>query len=822
MKKIVLLLVGLFLEVSAQPVLETVKKLQEEKNYARAIEILRNYIDKKRTEKYDLQKTLCEIYVQLGDYALALEELQKANDVYMNDPNLLYMLGHVSLAMQRYEDAKNYVSKLLKDTIYGTTSKELIKDAKKLFQIILCIEQSNKQNKDVIIENLVDYNSEFSDYGIAIAGNRLYFSSLRRSPAEPRDPRTLQGYSKIYRAPLYVEDFEKLEGVRLPKISKVRQNEGCPSITRDRKTMYFTKTKPRGDFRIVRVDFKGDKITSREEITIPGIKTAGHPAIHPSGNMMIFVTEKKGNKTGKDLYLSFFDSQSGKWGKPERLPDGVNSKADELFPVWLNDSVLSFSSNRDDSYGGLDIYVTKFASGTWHPAVHLLSPINSAADDFNLIALHEMKGMFVSNRYGGKGSDDIYSYQGFPFKSYVKIGVFDSVTRKPIANAYILTQNTTLQTDSNGCAIVFPNYLDKLKLKIAAKGYHQKEDECIIQNENEKSFYPSQLEKKYYLRPNAEGNVLEGQVKDGKTQKPIRDQDVLLVNQQGYYDKTKTNSEGMFRFMNVKGGENYTLLLARKGYWTQAKQFSLPNLPYDTKFNEKSGFDFNFNLQPIETDEEYVIENIYYDFDKATLRPESKIELDKLVKLLKENPNLLVEINSHTDERGSHEYNIKLSQARAESVVNYLIEHGISSDRLIAKGYGKTRPVIPHARTEEEHQVNRRTSFRILNVQDITPEELLYLYTGGVNPRTQQKNLIYKVQLAVTPRPIENENYFSALKRKLPDLIIIEERHPDGFYHYIAGTFTSIEEAQKLRAQILKAGFTDCYILVFDGNQKLK
>lgn len=822
MRKLTLVFIWVFLQISAQPVLETVKKLQEEKNYAKAIEILKNYIDKKRTEKYDLQKALCEIYVELGDYATALEELQKANDNYLNDPYFLYMLGHVSLAMQRYEDARNYVSELLKDTIYGTTSRDLIKDAKRLYQVVTCIEQSSKQNKDVQIDNLVDYNSEFSEYGIARAGDRLYFSSLRKDAAEPRDPRTLQGYSKIYKAPLYAGDFEKAEGVRMPKISKTRQNEGCPSLTPDGKTMYFTKTRPRGDFKIVRVELDGDKIVSKKEIIIPGVKSAGHPAIHPSGRMMVFVSADNESKTGKDLFITCQNEGTQKWSKPERLSDLVNSEADELFPVWLNDSVLSFSSNRKDGYGGLDIYVTKFTGNKWYPAIHLLAPINSAADDFNLVTLHEMKGMFVSNRYGGKGSDDIYSYQGFPFKSYVKVGVYDSITRKPIAQAYIMTQNTTLQTDSNGCAIIFPDYLDKLKLNIAAKGYFQKEDECVVQNEHEKSFYPSQMERKYFLRPNAEGNVLEGNVKDGKTQKPIQNQDVLLVNQQGYYDKTKTNSEGMFRFTNVKGGENYTLLLARKGYWTQAKQFSLPNLPYDTRFNEKSGFDFNFNLQPIETNEEYVIENIYYDFDKATLRPESKLELDKLVKLLKENPNLLVEINSHTDERGTHEYNMKLSQARAESVVNYLIEHGISSDRLIARGYGKTRPVIPHARTEEEHQVNRRTSFRILNVQDITPEELLYLYTEGVNPKTQHKNLIYKVQLAVTPRPIENENYFAVLKRKIPDLIIIEERHPDGFYHYIAGTFSTMEEAQKLRARILKAGFTDCYILVFDGNQKLK
>ncbi len=115
------------------------------------------------------------------------------------------------------------------------------------------------------------------------------------------------------------------------------------------------------------------------------------------------------------------------------------------------------------------------------------------------------------------------------------------------------------------------------------------------------------------------------------------------------------------------------------------------------------------------TKEEVKIDNIYYDYDKADLREESKIELNKLVNILKETPDVKLQINSHSDERGEANYNKELSQRRAQSVVDYLIAKGINPDRLIAKGYGFEMPLIKHAKTEEQHQKNRRTTFKILN-----------------------------------------------------------------------------------------------------------
>ena len=137
-------------------------------------------------------------------------------------------------------------------------------------------------------------------------------------------------------------------------------------------------------------------------------------------------------------------------------------------------------------------------------------------------------------------------------------------------------------------------------------------------------------------------------------------------------------------------------------------------------------------MDKIFTQKEIVIPNIYYDYNKATLRPESKIVLDSILIFFNSNKELIIEIGSHTDSRGGDAYNEKLSQARAQSVVDYLIEKGIEKDRLAAKGYGEARLVNNCANdvncTEEEHQKNRRTTFRITGskqiIQSIEPEDV--------------------------------------------------------------------------------------------------
>ena len=123
-------------------------------------------------------------------------------------------------------------------------------------------------------------------------------------------------------------------------------------------------------------------------------------------------------------------------------------------------------------------------------------------------------------------------------------------------------------------------------------------------------------------------------------------------------------------------------------------------------------------LNEIVKEKPIVLENIFYDFDKADIRPDAALELDKLVEILQDNPNISIELSSHTDVRGSDIYNLDLSQRRAESAVEYIISKGINRNRITAKGYGETRLVVKNAKTDAEHQRNRRTEFKVVRIQE--------------------------------------------------------------------------------------------------------
>ena len=113
-----------------------------------------------------------------------------------------------------------------------------------------------------------------------------------------------------------------------------------------------------------------------------------------------------------------------------------------------------------------------------------------------------------------------------------------------------------------------------------------------------------------------------------------------------------------------------------------------------------------------------VVENIFYDYDKANIRPDAAIELDKLVQTLNDNPQITIELSSHTDSRGKDAYNQALSQRRAQSAVDYIISKGIDKSRITARGYGETQPVIKNAKTEEQYQRNRRTEFKVTKMSE--------------------------------------------------------------------------------------------------------
>jgi outer membrane protein OmpA-like peptidoglycan-associated protein len=164
------------------------------------------------------------------------------------------------------------------------------------------------------------------------------------------------------------------------------------------------------------------------------------------------------------------------------------------------------------------------------------------------------------------------------------------------------------------------------------------------------------------------------------------------------------------------------MIASKSGYFTKSVPYSTigktPAVEDLIQDVTNITLDTTIVLDQLILERSIVLENIYYDLDKAAIRPDAALELDKLVKILKDNPGIRIELSSHTDVRATDAYNDDLSQRRAESAVAYLVSQGIAADRLQAKGYGERQLIVENAQTEEEHQVNRRTEFKVIEITD--------------------------------------------------------------------------------------------------------
>ena len=167
-------------------------------------------------------------------------------------------------------------------------------------------------------------------------------------------------------------------------------------------------------------------------------------------------------------------------------------------------------------------------------------------------------------------------------------------------------------------------------------------------------------------------------------------------------------------------GEKENYFSTRGEFTTIGKSLDKTNLK---EFITNVEFEKNLVLNKIVVDKSIVLDNIYYDLDKADIRQDAAIELDKLVLIMKDNPTISIELSSHTDDRATVEYNQNLSQRRAESAVLYIISKGINKNRMTAKGYGESQLIILNAKNEEEHQINRRTEFKVTSYEFVDESE---------------------------------------------------------------------------------------------------
>jgi len=530
---------------------------------------------------------------------------------------------------------------------------------------------------------------------------------------------------KFYQKPFWLDFIFKN---KWRDVKSTKGHDGPISFSPERDFMFITSNFEQKDIegkmkyarlkqRIFKVD--GDAFT---EFDFPfnSIKySTGHATMDAKGNVY-FVSNRPGsmiksivNKDtiySADIWKTTYNAENDEWSEPVNLGPTINTAEDELFPFISNWGILYFSSYGWNSIGGLDIFMSELDGSN---PEHIGAPLNSNADDFAYYVDEETgKGFFSTNRELFK--DRMYAFYKPVFKADLVVEVKDCKGKTMKGQTVKIkdlksSETFELKSDKNGKT-------EALDLR--------KNHEYKIWFAGDKSMTADSATFKA-TQAVSEVVSLTSYFKQFTTSVKVVDQnrqalsDVRLnvYKHNGTVVKMNTAANGIYSWRN-EGVEKVDSIVANLINHEDERIV----IPATVSGNCVDTVTYTVILKEKQESEFIRLDLILYNFDKYFLRPEGKAELDKLVKYMKEHPDLKVELSSHTDSRGSDKYNMKLSKQRAQSCVDYIVGKGISRKLITAKGYGETRLLNKCKNgvwcSVDDHQMNRRTELKL-----ITPEE---------------------------------------------------------------------------------------------------
>jgi outer membrane protein OmpA-like peptidoglycan-associated protein len=458
-----------------------------------------------------------------------------------------------------------------------------------------------------------------------------------------------------------------------------KANEYFPYLTPDGKVFTFTRMDGRQEDLFYAN--RNDTVFSNAMSYGNNVNTddnEGASAMDAQGNFLFVTACNRMDGYGScDIYYSV--KQNNIWTAPQGIGKPVNTGAWEAQPSFSSDgSALYFASNRPGGFGGRDIWVSYLDTNMKLSEPKNLGPnINTKYDDqCPFIHADNQTLYFTSNGWPGMGNGDIYISRKT-----------DTGWTKAVNIGYpINTEN-----DDNGMTVSYDGKTAFLSSSRAG-GFGGLDLYSFELPEN------MQPKKTTYIK---------AVVKDAKS-KQLLNASYSIIDLDTKKEVYKGNTSNGKFFVSIELNKNDALQIQKEGYLFYSQNINLKETTTETK-----PYEIEVLLEPIAANSKITLNNVFFDFDKNELKQESFVELDKLADLLKKNPTVKIEISGHTDNKGDKKYNLTLSQKRAESVVNYLVQKGIAAARLVAKGYGDTMPIAPND-TEENKAKNRRTEVKVL------------------------------------------------------------------------------------------------------------
>jgi outer membrane protein OmpA-like peptidoglycan-associated protein/tetratricopeptide (TPR) repeat protein len=520
------------------------------------------------------------------------------------------------------------------------------------------LKKYNTSKSEFIKVHNLSFNSKYSDYGAYFNDSLIVFSSTR--------PQINNSKSKIYqwnKQPFYNVystelltfndglDIQFTDGNTLQKTSGVntQYHDASAIITKDGKMMYFTRDNFNGKklksdakrvshLKIYKAEFINNSWTNIEELPFNNeAYSVGHPALSKDEKTLYFSSDMPGGFGDTDIYKVSVTGDN-MYGIPVNLGTQINTEGTEMFPFVSSENTLYFSSNGHIGLGGLDVFKSEIKNNSFGKVENLKQPINSKKDDFSFTVNRGKRiGFFSSNRAGGKGDDDVYSF----------------VIRKKV----------------------------------------------VICNQ-----------------------IVKGIISDKLTTAILPGSKVVLYQNNLKKDSVIVGIDGKYQF-KIKCNTSYIVEASKLYFNNGFKLFVSPKINGETIQNLTLSLkdDFQYSNGQIVVK----INPIYFNYNKYNIRRDASLELDKVAAIMQKYPSLIIRSGSHTDARGRAIYNEALSDRRAKSTVKYILSKGINPSRITGKGFGEselTNDCVDNDAhtnrikcTKEEHQLNRRTEFVVVN-----------------------------------------------------------------------------------------------------------